>query len=95
MPGRNSPRQSASRLTVAAREPCVRNVILRRQPKNLVANLPALTEENETPRYTRGDKERRIRSNATGVLLFRRRGAGGQEIRLDIYYRDFYNGRVR
>ena len=35
---------------------CLKTVILRRQPKNLVANKPALTENNETPRYTRGDR---------------------------------------
>ncbi|MEE8465958.1 MAG: hypothetical protein V3S68_05720, partial [Dehalococcoidia bacterium] len=50
--------EGAPILTLSLPGLCLKTVILRRQPKNLVPNLPSFTESNETPRSTRGDKER-------------------------------------
>ncbi len=84
----NRPRQAAIQSLVDAGELALKTVILRRQPKNLVAGIPTLTENKETlllPRKDQGDKERRTWSpdsfGATGILFLRQRCGGEREIR--------------
>ena len=56
----------------------LKTVILRRQPKNLIANMQALAENNETPRFARGDRLRDW--NVCSPLSFRGPDESGRNL---------------